>query len=198
MREIKIKYKKIPKSRGRNFCDDLWSILVKHRDGNKCVICGVTEYINSHHLISRRILKTRFSIPNGISLCPSHHEYGLLCSAHTSWWNFDKWVKENRPEQYSIWLENRKIQTDGEEVDYDKLYKEMEEQYKTSFGSYFRIERIGSYLLFLNFEDIKNLLLKDPSISNNKKIELVIEKMKEFSIGNSTIKEFLKSNKLIQ
>jgi hypothetical protein len=64
------------------YLDTLWSKQVKERDGNKCVICGRTDYLNSHHLIPRQIKYLRHDINNGITLCPLHHKYSSELSAH--------------------------------------------------------------------------------------------------------------------
>lgn len=184
----KLKYKKLSKSKLRNFCDDLWAISVKLRDNNKCVICGATEYINAHHLISRRIYKTRFMLSNGISVCPKCHEYSLSCSFHTAWWGAETWVKENRPEQYQIWLKNREIYADGEETDYEEIYLELEENYKKITGNYLRIERINNYILFTKAEEIKKLFKEC-----KKPIE-ILENYKTFNITEKNIKDFIKLN----
>lgn len=197
VKPAKIKYKKLSNSKGRTFCDDMWSDMVKMRDGRKCVICNATEYINSHHLISRRIFALRFNVDNGISLCPQHHEYDLHLSAHTAPWNFDEWVKTNKPEQYNNWLENRKVIVTGEQTNYEQLYYNMEHAYKKITGNFFRIERISPYILSLNVDKIKQSLETNSTLSDNKKIALIIDLMKEFNIGQTAVKEFLKQNKLI-
>ncbi len=184
---MKIKYKKLSKSKGRNFCDQLWALLVKLRDGNKCVICGATEYINAHHLISRRIFLTRFIVDNGISLCPKCHEYDLSLSAHTAPWNFDEWVKLNKIEQYKIWLENRKIKATGEEINYEEIYKQLEEKHKELTGNYLRLERIDEYLLFINIEKIKEQIrnnIPQQTIYESLNLPISIKKFKDFITKN--------------
>ena len=206
IKPVKIKYKKIPTSRGRNFCDDLWSFLVRNRDGNKCVICGETEYIQAHHLLSRRVFSSRWTVDNGISLCPNHHEYSLETSAHTSPWHFEEWVKGNKQDQYKTWVNRRTSINHGEDLNYDKIYLELEEQHKAATGNYFRIERISPYILFINFDKIKSIIDSLPQASSpqenskkedNKKISLITEALKDFNVGQTAIKEFLKTNKLI-
>lgn len=78
-----------------------WSLAVKARDDNKCVVCGDTKLLNAHHIIPREIKELRFKIENGISLCPLHHQFGLKISAHRNPFAFFAWLVINRPEQYA-------------------------------------------------------------------------------------------------
>ena len=79
-----------------------WSIKVKERDGNICVItnCGITKMLNAHHIIVKEIKELKFDVTNGISLCPKHHQFSRELSAHSNSFAFFVWLKENRPEQY--------------------------------------------------------------------------------------------------
>ena len=186
---IKIKYKKISKSKGRNFCDELWSLLVKIRDGKVCCICKATEYNQSHHLLSRRILSTRWDVKNGITVCPNCHEYSLTLSFHTSPWATETWVKENRPEQYAEWVKNRENFTVGDEVDYEQKYLELEEQHKQMTGAYYKIERLAQYLLAKNIDLIKT------RIKENKKTTEIIQELNFPKLSEKTLKDFITANK---
>ena len=77
-----------------------WSLAVKERDGNKCVICSRTEYAHAHHIIPREIKETRFNVMNGITLCAKHHKYSVQLSAHKNPLAFALWLEVNRPAQY--------------------------------------------------------------------------------------------------
>ena len=57
--------------------DTLWSRLVKERDGYKCIICGKTENLNSHHLYGKKSHRMRYLLDNGVTLCRYHHKYGV-------------------------------------------------------------------------------------------------------------------------
>ena len=195
----KIKFKKIPTSKGKGFCDDLWADMVKIRDGHKCIICGHLENLNSHHLVSRRVFNYRWNVGNGITICPLHHEFGIEFSAHTAPWALEAWMKENRQEQYALWVNNRNnVSASEESTDYNELYYNLELEYKKMTSNYFRIERIAPYILFINVEKIKETLIANSSLTDNKKISVVVELMKEFNIGTTAVKEFLKQNKFIQ
>ena len=73
------KVKKIPKAnrikrlKKKGLVD--WSIAVRRRDGNKCLMCGKTEYLQAHHWLFRRSHSVRlaFDIANGATLCYGCH-----------------------------------------------------------------------------------------------------------------------------
>lgn len=76
-----------------------WANIVKERANNCCEICGSNKSINAHHVISRRILRTRWDLRNGIALCSSHHFFGNF-SAHSNPIWFLNWFKLYRPDDY--------------------------------------------------------------------------------------------------
>jgi hypothetical protein len=137
-------YKKFTAKQGKKFCDELWTKIVKARDNNQCAICGKTEYLNAHHLISRKVFKFRWKIDNGISLCPSHHEFSVELSPHNAPWNFEIWLKENRPEQYSQHCLDRK-DISSIKTNYDEIYYYLEQQYFKITGNYQREKRVKNY-----------------------------------------------------
>lgn len=77
-----------------------WSILVRNRDNNKCVICGENKYLNAHHIIPRENVEFRFNINNGITLCVKHHKYSREISAHKNSFIFLLWLMNNKKEQF--------------------------------------------------------------------------------------------------
>ena len=151
-----IKYKKMTKKSGRNFCDELWSILVKTRDGYKCMVCGEESKPNSHHLISRKVFKYRWDTSNGVTLCPNHHEFDVSFSAHTAPWALEEWMQENRPYQYAKHVEARR-NISNEEINYPDIYAALEEEYKELTGEYFKIGRLSQYRMFKNAEVINEM-----------------------------------------
>ncbi len=80
--------------------DKEWAMAVKARDGNQCVICGRTDYLNSHHIIPREAKNFRHWLCNGITLCSNHHRFSLGISAHRNPFPFFLWFRDYRPEQY--------------------------------------------------------------------------------------------------
>jgi 5-methylcytosine-specific restriction endonuclease McrA len=86
--------------RERNRKDKEWSRICKERDGFKCVICGETKLLNSHHIIVREIKEFRWDIDNAITLCAGCHQFRRTISAHSNSFAFHEWFIKNRPEQY--------------------------------------------------------------------------------------------------
>ena len=79
-----------------------WSKEVRNRDGNKCVVCGKTEYIQAHHLIPKeRFPQYKFIIDNGLSLCPTCHKYGNFSFHRHPIWSV-LWLEKNKLEQYNF------------------------------------------------------------------------------------------------
>ena len=97
--------KKIKKKTIKNRLDKLWSILVKKN--GVCEICGNTEHLNSHHVIGRRCLNTRWDLKNGCSLCPGCHTF-KNDSAHQNPLFFLAWFKKARPDDLKYLNEKRK------------------------------------------------------------------------------------------
>jgi len=80
--------------------DKKWAKEVKDRDGWKCVICGSTIRPNAHHIIAREVTDLRWDVYNGITLCPKHHRFSRVLSAHQNPFLFFMWLKERRWETY--------------------------------------------------------------------------------------------------
>tara|TARA_R110000824_G_scaffold12226_7_gene53583 strand:+ start:14172 stop:14741 length:570 start_codon:yes stop_codon:yes gene_type:complete len=186
------KYTKIAAKKGRNFCDELWAIMVKMKYNHRCPICvsnGITdetELANAHHLISRRVFKYRWNTDNGILLCPKHHEFDLLISAHTAPWAFEEWLIANDPDKHGRWSVNRKdIASEGKAV-YDVTYFRLEEEYKAITGDYYRLARITPYVLFQNQEQI----LFASKMSNKSSTDIA----NDYQITKTAVDKFLKSN----
>ena len=54
----------------------LWSLAVRKRDGNRCLMCGKTDNLNAHHWRHRKghSLALAYDVRNGATLCayPCH------------------------------------------------------------------------------------------------------------------------------
>ncbi|MFW6025509.1 MAG: HNH endonuclease [Candidatus Woesearchaeota archaeon] len=83
----------------RNKKDKEWKEKVKKRDGWCCIVCGEMKRLSAHHIIPREIKKTRHILDNGVALCPRHHKYSFIISAHRNAFAFYNFLWENRPEQ---------------------------------------------------------------------------------------------------
>ena len=95
----KAKLKKLEKKRINKLFKE-WTLKVKARDNNQCIICKNKKMLNAHHIITRSNEKLRFDIDNGASLCPLHHNFSREISAHKNSFAFFIWMQENRKEQY--------------------------------------------------------------------------------------------------
>ena len=84
--------------------DKLWALKVKERDLFKCVICGKTENLNSHHIIVRENKDTKYDINNGLTLCSNHHIFDRKISAHNNPLGLFLWMMRNRKEQLKYLL----------------------------------------------------------------------------------------------
>ena len=88
-----------------------WSKTVRERDNNECQICGSSYMLNAHHLIPRQFKDYAFNSDNGISLCPKHHKFSRVISAHNNPLAFMIWFSMARPKQFELLKEwNRQIQ----------------------------------------------------------------------------------------
>jgi len=87
----------------KNKADRAWRDLVFTLQGGKCAICGCVEHVNAHHMVPREILSFRHRPENAILLCPSHHKYNFLLSAHRNPVRFALWLMANQPERWK-WL----------------------------------------------------------------------------------------------
>lgn len=98
--------------------DDLWSEKIKERDGHKCVHCGKTSYLNSHHIFSRSKRSTRWYLPNGITLCVTCHTFSSKFSAHKSPLEFILWIKERNGDDWYEDLRRQANTIDKNKNDY--------------------------------------------------------------------------------
>jgi len=64
--------------------DKAWALKIKERDGFKCIVCGSTQYLNSHHLFPRERKDTKYDLLNGVCLCVKHHMFSRVISAHNN------------------------------------------------------------------------------------------------------------------
>lgn len=90
--------------------DAQWAIDIKNRDGNKCLYCGKTTYLNSHHIFSRSNRSVRWELNNGITLCSGHHTLNSDFSAHKTPADFIEWIKELWGEE---WYQDLRTQAKG-------------------------------------------------------------------------------------
>ena len=90
--------------------DIQWSKAVKVLAGYACEYCGKTEHLNSHHFYGRRVFPLRWNAKNGVCLCAGHHTFSSTFSAHQTEPDFNKWIIENRGEDWADELREVKIE----------------------------------------------------------------------------------------
>lgn len=83
----------------RSAADRQWSLAVRERDGNRCIVCGSTFRPQAHHIISRQVMPTRWLPGQGVCLCPTHHFFGAQSAHRNPVW-FLGWLAEHRPAQF--------------------------------------------------------------------------------------------------
>jgi len=119
--------RKVTKTSLRNKADRLWSSKTKIGI-SACQYCGAeSKYLQSHHLISRSILKYRWNLSNCIVLCPSCHNFGKH-SIHTSPWIIDRYIQINYPIMFK-WFDTNRWDLDAVEFsidDYRAIVEELE------------------------------------------------------------------------
>ena len=97
---------KLPtKKRMAKFADDLWALAVKHDWADKCAVCGHRGGLNSHHLIPRTHIKTRYDLRNGICLCTRCHIWNDDVSPHQNAAGFILWLNHHQPAAHTWLLE---------------------------------------------------------------------------------------------
>ncbi len=111
-------------------CDPEWATQVKARAGWLCEVCGKGHpqfRVNAHHLINKQSVFFRHNLNNGICLCVSCHTLSSEFSAHGTPWKFDKWLKENKPEEFAWWDKNRWLVHTGQSINYEQVYEQLKE-----------------------------------------------------------------------
>ena len=115
---------------------NLWREICLIKYNNKCAICGATEKLEAHHIISKKFCKSlMYSPTNQILLCTHHHNWfgteGYRFSAHKHPIAFYHYLKEHYPELYfnilSIDIEHEKQKETTTKDYYELLEKQVDE-----------------------------------------------------------------------
>ena len=115
----------------RKKADIAWGKLIRERDG-KCALCGTDQRLEAHHLIRKAHVFFRHNLENGVALCSGCHRLSDNCAAHKEPHIIERWVKENRPEQYAWWDKNRWAIIKGATVNYQQVYEHLCEMGETT------------------------------------------------------------------
>lgn len=96
---------KVPaKGRLRDMADQLWSLAVKDDWNHQCAICNHRGTLDSHHLIPRQYMATRYSLANGICLCRRCHQFCPERSPHQNAAGFISWLWARHPSIAEMYL----------------------------------------------------------------------------------------------
>jgi len=114
----------------KNKATGKWRERVFERDRFRCQICGATNRLNCHHVITASANFFRHNVLNGIALCPRCHTFNWAegdgkISAHGTPSAFTDWMEENRPEQFAWWMKNRHAVTAGVKINYKEVYEQL-------------------------------------------------------------------------
>jgi len=106
--------------------DRIWSQIIKQRANFRCERCGSPDHLNAHHIQSRAIFSTRWSLENGVCLCAHCHMFSPE-AAHKSPLLFIEWVRKTRgSERYDALIkEFHNVQKVDKEEILTELLKEV-------------------------------------------------------------------------
>jgi len=103
-KELNITIEEWGKGNGQHRRLGNWSIKVRKRDKNKCVICGSKKSLNAHHLNGWKWdIGNRKNVDNGVSLCEEcHHKFhDIYGSMNNTKKQFEEYEK---PKQLTLTL----------------------------------------------------------------------------------------------
>ena len=81
----------------------------QHHINRSCIVCGTTENLNAHHLISRSNVMLRNHPENCAMLCVNHHNFDNKISAHQAPLGFIRFLEKERPEMIEFMEENQNL-----------------------------------------------------------------------------------------
>lgn len=73
--------------------DKLWSEIIRSK--GRCEVCGRTDTLNAHHIVSRSNHYLRHETRNGVCLCALHHVFGNQSAHKDPLWFYD-WLDSYR------------------------------------------------------------------------------------------------------
>lgn len=108
-----LEFARLGRRKQLKICDELWSAVVRIRDGFKCRLAGkyhirCTSVMQGAHLITRGSHAIRHDLRNGRCLCTGHHSYfthngeAWVDVCKNEWWDdFNalsvlKWLNKNK------------------------------------------------------------------------------------------------------
>jgi hypothetical protein len=119
-RPAKSKRKRLPSiKRLKARADACFSIFIRNRDNNKCVLCNSHKDIQCGHLIKRGKMSTRYNEMNCNALCSScNYKDNFEPQHYTNWF-----IKRYGAEQYSQLVMLSTVITQIKRLGFEKLIK---------------------------------------------------------------------------
>ena len=99
--------------------DAVFSIFIRNRDGNKCVLCNSTDRVQCGHLIKRGKMATRYDETNCHALCSS-------CNYKDNFepWHYACWfIFENSDIAYQALINKSRGIKQMKRIDYEGIIK---------------------------------------------------------------------------
>lgn len=120
------KPRKLPSlPRLRRKADKLWSIAVRSRVAH-CEGCNRFDHLQAHHIISRRFGALRWSLDNGLCLCPTCHKLSPSHSAHGNPFWVLRLCGEQRVARLDLAASTGDACVSKDRAYYEKLISELE------------------------------------------------------------------------
>ena len=115
----------------RNKADTAWSLVVR-RDG-RCLICGRTDHLQAHHLITRWVPQLRHEPLNGVCCCPTHHKWDKKISGHQSPFGLAWLLQRDQPEKWEWLMQtfDRWDEATAVDINYEQAYARLDELLKS-------------------------------------------------------------------
>lgn len=85
----------------------LWSEIIRSK--GSCEHCGSRSYLNAHHHYGKRAQSVKWDLDNGVCLCPLHHTFSSVFSAHQTPAHFVKWINKQRGKKWEERLRKKHI-----------------------------------------------------------------------------------------
>lgn len=119
--------KKRPLKTMKKEADILFSLIIRTRDGNRCVLCGSGERPQCGHVLSRSALATRWLEDNAFCQCAG-------CNMKHEWnaypflsWYIEKFGKDKLDEIQRKWNKPNPMNWQDYEALLERLKKRLEE-----------------------------------------------------------------------
>lgn len=107
--------KSVPaKGRLRDMADTLWSLAIKRDWNHRCAVCGSRQrMLHAHHIIPRHHGAHRYTLENGICLCPSCHLFNPHLSPHQNAVGWLDWLETWHISRYEWLIDHKRDEFEG-------------------------------------------------------------------------------------